>query len=56
MGAPRKPDARQLADLQKATQDGPVIEKEVKVGADGKFAVNLKLRQNDVYLVELSRH
>lgn len=54
MGMPKKPDASQLAILKEATQDKKVVEKMVTVGADGAFKTELPLRQNDVYLIELT--
>ncbi len=55
LGMPKKPDARQLAALKGATQDKAVVEKDVKVGADGLFKTQVPLRQNDVYFIELTK-
>ncbi len=54
MGAPKNLDAGAVARLQALTTDQPEIERVVRVGKDGRFAVDLPLKTNDVVLVRLT--
>ncbi|MFT7771587.1 GH39 family glycosyl hydrolase [Roseateles sp.] len=55
MGSPKNLDAKQLDELQALTSDRPEVRRELRVGANGKTHVNLKLRSHDVVLLSLQR-
>jgi xylan 1,4-beta-xylosidase len=55
MGSPKNLDAKQLAELQALTTDQPDVQREVKVGADGRATVTLTLRSHDVVLLSLKK-
>jgi xylan 1,4-beta-xylosidase len=40
--------------LKAEASGSPLRQQEVRVGRDGGFSVRLPMRENDVYLVELS--
>ncbi len=54
MGAPKKPDADQFKKLVEAQNDQPVKTSDVKI-TDGKFNLQLDVRENDTYLVKVTR-
>lgn len=54
MGAPAQLSKQQVATLKSLATGKPVEEKTIKVGEDGRFATTLPLRENDVYLLELT--
>jgi xylan 1,4-beta-xylosidase len=55
MGAPKTLNAKQLAELQALTVDKPELQRELRVGANGRATVTLKLRSHDVVLLSLKR-
>jgi xylan 1,4-beta-xylosidase len=55
MGAPKDLDATQLQRLQEMTRDLPESEREVRVGPDGRLALQLQLRTHDVVQLRLDR-
>lgn len=54
MGSPAQLTKPQVDSLKEMATGKPSEEKSVKVGADGVFKLNLPLRENDVYLVEIN--
>lgn len=54
MGSPAQLSKAQVAMLKAQATGKPAQEKIIRVAKDGQFALNLPLRENDVYLVELS--
>jgi len=54
MGSPAQLTRPQVAALKAMATGKPAEEKRIKVNADGLFKLNLPLRENDVYLVEIS--
>ncbi|PUA27212.1 MAG: glycoside hydrolase [Cellvibrio sp. 79] len=54
MGSPAQLSKNQVAELKAQANGKPAQEKIVRIGKDGQFALNLPLRENDVYLIELS--
>ncbi|RYY03788.1 MAG: glycoside hydrolase [Gammaproteobacteria bacterium] len=54
LGSPAQLTKAQVADLKSQSTGKPSQEKTISVNSDGKFNVNLPLRENDVYLLELS--
>jgi xylan 1,4-beta-xylosidase len=54
MGSPAQLTKPQVDSLKALATGKPSEEKRVKVDTDGVFNLNLPLRENDVYLVELS--
>jgi xylan 1,4-beta-xylosidase len=54
MGSPAQLTKPQVDSLKAMATGKPSEEKQIKVGADGVFKLNLPLRENDVYLVEVS--
>ncbi|HSC68249.1 MAG TPA: glycoside hydrolase [Cellvibrio sp.] len=55
MGSPTQLSKTQVAELKAAATGKPAQEKTVRIAKDGKFNLDLPLRENDVYLVELKR-
>lgn len=55
MGSPAQLTKNQVADLKAKSTGAPSQAKTIKVGSDGLFSVNLPLRENDVYLLELRK-
>lgn len=55
MGSPAQLTKNQVADLKAKSTGAPSQVKTIKVGSDGLFSVNLPLRENDVYLLELRK-
>jgi len=55
MGAPAQLTRAQVASLKAGAAGTPIEQRDVKVGPDGRFSLQLPLRENDVYLVELTR-
>jgi xylan 1,4-beta-xylosidase len=53
MGSPKELTAAQLQDLQQLTADQPVVDRTVRVGADGRIPWTLPMRSNDIVLVTL---
>lgn len=53
MGSPATLDAAQLAELQLLTRDRPEREANVTVGGDGRHALSVAMRSNDVVLVSV---
>lgn len=54
MGSPAQLTKAQVADLKAKATGKPNQEKTINVGGDGQFKLDLPLRENDVYLLELS--
>ncbi len=54
MGSPAQLTKPQVDSLKAMATGKPSEEKALKVDADGVFKLNLPLRENDVYLIELS--
>jgi xylan 1,4-beta-xylosidase len=54
MGSPSQLTRAQVATLRKASDGSPALAETVQVGADGRFAKPFAMRENDVWLVELS--
>jgi len=53
LGSPAQLTRAQVATLQQASSGAPVLDEKVVVGADGVFSRGFKMRENDVWLVEL---
>jgi xylan 1,4-beta-xylosidase len=53
MGAPASLSAAQLQELRQLTRDLPETDRAISVGADGRYAVDIPMRSNDVVLVTL---
>jgi xylan 1,4-beta-xylosidase len=53
MGSPKDLSPEQLRRLQDGTRDVPEQDKRIRVGKSGTFDLSLKMRSNDVLLVEL---
>jgi xylan 1,4-beta-xylosidase len=53
MGSPAKLTSTQLAELQRLTRDLPEIRRVVRVASNGRFAVTIPMRSNDVVLAEM---
>ncbi len=54
MGSPSQLTRAQVAALRNASDGSPALSETVQVGADGRFARPLAMRENDVWLVQLS--
>jgi len=54
MGSPAQLTKAQVDSLKTLATGKPSEEKHIKINADGVFKLNLPLRENDVYLLELS--
>ncbi|MDM4765192.1 cellulase family glycosylhydrolase [Pelomonas sp. SE-A7] len=54
-GSPKALDAKQLAAMQKLTADRPELQRELRVGADGRLQLKLPMRTHDVLLLSLER-
>ncbi|HEX4736760.1 MAG TPA: beta-xylosidase [Allosphingosinicella sp.] len=54
MGRPENLSPAQLAQLQALTRDEPETEKIVRVGAGGRYTLNLPMRSNDIVLATLT--
>ena len=54
MGSPSQLTRAQVAALRNASDGSPALSETVQVGADGRFARPFAMRENDVWLVELS--
>ena len=50
MGSPAQLSAAQLAELQGLTADRPELTRTIRVGRDGRYAMNVAMRTNDVVL------
>jgi xylan 1,4-beta-xylosidase len=55
MGSPAKLATSQVARLQQLTRDVPETRRVVRVAGDGRFAVTIPMRSNDVVLAEMDR-
>ncbi len=55
MGSPTQLSRAQVAELKTKATGKPSQEKMIKIAKDGKFTLELPLRENDVYLLELIR-
>lgn len=55
MGAPTQLTRRQVAALKSTATGKPSEQRRVRVGADGAFALELPMRENDVYLLKLTK-
>jgi xylan 1,4-beta-xylosidase len=55
MGSPAQLTKQQVSALKAQATGAPSERRTVRVGADGKAGVTLPLRENDVYLLKLSR-
>lgn len=55
MGSPAQLSKPQVSELKSLATGKPAEEKSVTVGKDGVFALNLPMRENDVYLLELNK-
>lgn len=53
MGSPKDLSAAQLAELQTLTRDLPEKQTTVQVGRDGRHAMTVRMRSNDVVLVSV---
>lgn len=53
MGSPAQLTKAQVTELKAQASGQPAQEKTVRVARDGQFTLDLPLRENDVYLVEL---
>lgn len=53
MGSPKELSADQLQKLQDLTTDKPEVDRNVRVGSNGKLQWNLPMRSNDIVLVTL---
>jgi xylan 1,4-beta-xylosidase len=53
MGSPAQLTKPQVDSLKAMATGKPSEERQIKVDVDGKFNLNLPLRENDVYLVEI---
>ncbi|WP_323814731.1 GH39 family glycosyl hydrolase [Cellvibrio sp. NN19] len=56
MGSPTQLTRAQVAELKSQATGKPSQEKTIKIAKDGSFTLELPLRENDVYLLELTRH
>lgn len=54
MGSPAQLSKAQVAELKAQASGKPAQQKTIRVGKDGQYALDLPLRENDVYLVQLS--
>jgi xylan 1,4-beta-xylosidase len=54
LGSPAQLTRAQVETLKAEVSGSPLRQQEVRVGRDGEFSVRLPMRENDVYLVELS--
>ena len=54
MGMPKTLDAAQVRALDALTSDRPVIARTVVIGQDGRFALTLPMRTNDIVLVKIA--
>jgi len=54
MGSPKQLTRAQVASLKSESTGKPLQQRKVQVGADGRFSMNLPLRDNDVYLLKLN--
>jgi xylan 1,4-beta-xylosidase len=54
MGSPKQLDKNGVAALKSLTTGNPAERRTVHIGSDGQFSIKLPLRQNDVYLLQLS--
>jgi xylan 1,4-beta-xylosidase len=54
LGSPAQLTRAQVETLKAEVSGSPLRQQEVRVGRDGGFSVRLPMRENDVYLVELS--
>jgi xylan 1,4-beta-xylosidase len=50
MGSPKSLSPVQQAELERLTRDAPEISKTVRIGADGRYTLSLRMRGNDVVL------
>lgn len=55
MGSPKQLTRDQVAALKAMATGRASEQRTVRVGGDGKFSLNLPLRENDVYLLKLTR-
>jgi xylan 1,4-beta-xylosidase len=55
MGAPPNLTREQANALAQKNSGAPITTRRIRVGAEQTFARNLPLRENDVYLLTLSR-
>lgn len=55
MGSPKQLTRPQVAELKALATGKPAERRTVRVAADGRFNLDLPLRENDVYLVSLRR-
>ena len=53
MGSPKDLSAAQLAELQTLTRDLPEKQTTMQVGRDGRHAMTVRMRSNDVVLVSV---
>ena len=55
MGSPKQLTRQQVGALKATATGKPSEQRQVRVGADGRFALELPMRENDVYLLKLTR-
>jgi xylan 1,4-beta-xylosidase len=55
MGSPAQLSKQQVTELKAQATGKPAEEKSIQVNSDGVFNLNLPLRENDVYLLEINR-
>lgn len=53
MGSPAQLTRTQVAELKSLATGKPFAERNIRIARDGKYQLDLPLRENDVYLVEL---
>ncbi len=54
MGSPAQLTRAQVAELKALATGKPFVEKTIRIARDGKYQLDLPLRENDVYLVEIT--
>ena len=55
MGSPAQLSRQQVAALKAKATGEPQQQKNIRVGKDGRYSLSLPLRENDVYLLELTQ-
>ncbi|MBQ5945958.1 glycoside hydrolase [Massilia sp. ST3] len=55
MGSPKQLTRQQVAALKATATGKPSQQRQVRVGSDGSFSTELPMRENDVYLLKLSK-
>lgn len=55
MGSPKQLSRQQVATLKATATGKPSQQRQVRIGSDGVFSTELPMRENDVYLLKLSK-